>query len=164
MILRSIVTSLFVSTVAALSLAACSGAPEASTEAESAEATTQAIGLTCASVDCMFPKTCQMQNGRPVCVGPKACVQNVFCVKGSHYDNTPGVCRCVADPKPQCTVDADCHVEDDYCGGCHCDALPNGQHVSACKGNTVECFVAPCLNKVAACVNGACVASSGAAL
>ena len=60
----------------------------------------------------------------------------------------------------ECETDADCRLEADYCGGCNCTALAQGESVPACKGDTVACFVWPCMGQVAKCVSGACTAGS----
>lgn len=66
--------------------------------------------------------------------------------------------------RPMCSQDSDCQLHDDYCDGCNCLALPVGVKPPKCNGTIVQCFVAPCLNKHAACVNGDCVVvTNGAA-
>lgn len=66
--------------------------------------------------------------------------------------------------RPMCSQDSDCKLHDYYCDGCNCLALPVGVNPPKCNGTIVQCFVAPCLNKRAACVNGDCVVvSNGAA-
>lgn len=89
------------------------------------------------------------------CVADACPVNTRLCIRGTHYDGTPGVCACVADP--QCTTDSDCHLEDNYCGGCACNALPTGQHAASCT-NPVMCFREPCGGMTAACVSGSCIA------
>jgi hypothetical protein len=79
-----------------------------------------------------------------------------FCIRGYHYDGTPGVCACVPDAA-LCTVDADCHLEDNYCGGCACAALTAGQHGPSCA-NPVQCFRQPCGGLTARCDAGHCTA------
>jgi hypothetical protein len=59
--------------------------------------------------------------------------------------------------RPMCAQDSDCKLHDYYCDGCNCLALPVGAKPPKCNGTIVQCFVAPCLNKHAACVNGDCV-------
>lgn len=61
----------------------------------------------------------------------------------------------------ECDVDSDCRLEADYCGGCHCAALGEGETLPACKGDEVACFVSPCLHKTPQCVAGQCVVSGG---
>lgn len=66
--------------------------------------------------------------------------------------------------RPMCSQDSDCKLHDYYCEGCNCLALPAGVKPPKCTGTIVQCLVAPCLNKRAACVNGECVVvSNGAA-
>ena len=65
---------------------------------------------------------------------------------------------------PMCSQDSECQLHDYYCDGCNCLALPVGAKPPKCNGTIVQCFVAPCLNKHAACVNGDCVVvANGAA-
>ena len=59
--------------------------------------------------------------------------------------------------RPMCSQDSDCKLHDYYCDGCNCLALPVGAKPPKCTGTIVQCFVAPCLNKHAACRNGECV-------
>jgi hypothetical protein len=63
----------------------------------------------------------------------------------------------------KCTKDADCKLHDYYCEGCNCLSLLVGVKPPKCTGQTVQCLVAPCLNKHAACVDGGCVVAGGAA-
>jgi hypothetical protein len=66
--------------------------------------------------------------------------------------------------RPMCSQDSDCKLHDYYCDGCNCLALPAGAKPPKCTGTIVQCLVAPCLNKRAACVEGNCVVvSDGAA-
>lgn len=62
--------------------------------------------------------------------------------------------------RPMCSQDSDCQLHDYYCDGCNCLALRVGVKPPKCNGTIVQCFVAPCLNKRAACVNGDCVVVS----
>jgi hypothetical protein len=66
-------------------------------------------------------------------------------------DAGKGVCAPV-----ECKSDADCRLEADYCGGCNCRALAEGEEVPVCKGDVVACFVWPCTGHEARCVSGAC--------
>jgi hypothetical protein len=61
-------------------------------------------------------------------------------------------------PNSSCKSDADCKLIDNYCGGCHCLALQANEQPPQCPGREVKCFVAPCMNKVAACSGGRCAA------
>ena len=62
--------------------------------------------------------------------------------------------------RAMCSQDSDCKLHDYYCDGCNCLALPTGVKPPKCTGTIVQCLVAPCLNKRAACVNGDCVVVS----
>lgn len=57
----------------------------------------------------------------------------------------------------ECTTDADCRAEADYCTGCDCLALSTNESVPYCPGPGVKCFADPCTAKAAACVGGQCV-------
>jgi eight-cysteine-cluster-containing protein len=56
-----------------------------------------------------------------------------------------------------CDIDDDCVLYSNYCDGCTCEALLKNEREPVCTGTLVTCFVDPCLNHIAACVNGACV-------
>jgi hypothetical protein len=83
------------------------------------------------------------------------CVQNVACVRGTSW--SPTACKCVPE-SGTCNTAADCHLTADYCDGCNCLALSQGQTAPACSGQTVACLVDPCQLKNVACVNNRCVA------
>lgn len=90
---------------------------------------------------------------------PAACGPNTkMCMLGSHYDNTPGVCACVANPKGYCASDADCRLEDDYCTGCDCRALSTSEQLPTCSGPGVRCFAQPCGGLTAHCDANVCTA------
>jgi hypothetical protein len=61
----------------------------------------------------------------------------------------------------QCTQDSDCTLHDYYCDGCNCLSLRVGKKPPKCNGVIVQCLVAPCQNKRAACVEGSCVVADG---
>ena len=66
--------------------------------------------------------------------------------------------ECVRDPaQDECVTDADCRLEDNYCGGCSCLPLSTNEQGPTCT-NPVNCFASPCAvsSKKAACVNGQC--------
>jgi hypothetical protein len=65
--------------------------------------------------------------------------------------------------KRRCSQDSDCKLHDYYCDGCNCLSLPTGAKPPKCNGTIVQCLVAPCLNKRAACVEGNCVVVSDGA-
>ncbi len=75
-----------------------------------------------------------------------------ICLKAENGD---GYCVKQAD----CTVDADCHLHDNYCH-LGCDAGKAGATFETCPGHEVMAIMAPCTTKKAACVEGACVAVS----
>jgi hypothetical protein len=75
-----------------------------------------------------------------------------------HYDNTPGVCGCVANPTGWCASDADCRLEDDYCTGCDCRALATSESLPVCASSGVKCTREPCGGHTAKCVANVCTA------
>jgi hypothetical protein len=106
-------------------------------------ASDDAGGPTCGSVQCKKGQVC-CNDSCGICTEPGGGCTKQLCPK---------------DPAPApCSTDADCKVEADYCTGCDCRALGVKQSVPACPGPGVACFVDPCLNKAARCVNGGCVA------
>ena len=113
--------------------------------------------VTCANVRCMAGSHCVSRHHKVSCVkDTNACPpNNKACMLGYHYDNTPGVCTCVADA--ECKSNADCRVEADYCTGCNCLALAPNEKVPACTGPGVRCFADPCMTKTAVCSKGQCV-------
>lgn len=88
-----------------------------------------------------------------------ACGPNTkMCMLGFHYDNTPGVCGCVANPAGYCASDADCRLENDYCTGCDCRALASSESLATCSGPGVRCLREPCGGLKAKCVANVCTA------
>lgn len=87
------------------------------------------------------PLSCEPDATTNMCrwhVGPCACVQNVVCVKGDHWDSQ--LCRCVPDA-PACTTAADCTGALPQI----CQVCPNGTTACAhfeCVGG--QCQVAIC--------------------
>jgi hypothetical protein len=66
---------------------------------------------------------CDPQQGGADCGGICSCVENVLCVRGDHFDNSPQVCACVSDQQTDpcattsCAPDTRCEV---YDGGAVC--------------------------------------------
>jgi hypothetical protein len=82
----------------------------------------------------------------------------ILCLKGTVCEESCGEARCVPiKPEPECVEDADCRLFSDYCEGCNCVALGNGEPNPTCNGNTVQCFVDPCRLLQARCEYGSCV-------
>ncbi len=50
-----------------------------------------------------------------------------------------------------------CKTYSSYCGSCQCLALSVSDPNPTCDAGQVNCFINPCLNKTAACVNDQCV-------
>ncbi len=87
--IRRSFTSLFVS-LAAVASVACASAPE------NVESVDEEISA-CGHVRCAPGTTCHVHKRKASCV-PDACPPNTrLCIRGTHYDNTPGVCGCVPD-------------------------------------------------------------------
>jgi hypothetical protein len=72
------------------------------------------------------------------------------CVQESHSC----VAKCA--PKPECTVDADCRLVDDYCTGCDCRSLSSSTPDPVCAGPGVRCLREPCGGRTATCDAGKC--------
>jgi hypothetical protein len=65
-----------------------------------------------------------------------------------------------------CSSDGDCSKFSSYCGDLPCACVPYLTSGGAPKCNqpsSVKCFVDPCLKKTAACQDGKCVITAGAA-
>ncbi len=123
------------------------------------ESTSEDALRSCALVRCASGTHCEVKKHKASCVADACGPNTKLCMIGYHYDNTPGVCGCVADaPAAECKTDANCRLEDDYCTGCDCRALAPTETIAACTGPGVRCFAEPCMNKTAACVAGQCVA------
>lgn len=90
----------------------------------------------CALVRCRAGTQCEVQDGRAVCV-PTA--------------------------EPECKSDKECRLFSNYCDGCQCLALDDGEVNPVCKGDIVACFVDPCRNAEARCIQGQCVLDGPAA-
>jgi hypothetical protein len=97
--------------------------------------------------------------------GTNACVAGEFCCNESCGICAPAGGSCTMQqclqPRAECKTDADCRTFSDYCTGCDCRALSNSAPPPVCEGPRVECFADPCMRKVAACENGACVLRVG---
>ena len=57
-----------------------------------------------------------------------------------------------------CSAASDCRLFEDRCGACSCLALLASEPDPVCRGDEVSCFAPSCPDKVAACVDGRCVA------
>ena len=157
--------------------------PDAGVGAPCASSESCNKGLVCTTVDgdCKAPPGCGPSVACPaVCYGscrmvsddagagapcgPGRCGKGTVCCNDSCGICTPpgGGCTkqlCPKEPAPApCSTDNDCKVEADYCTGCDCRALGVKQSLPACPGPGVACFVDPCFNRTARCVNGGCVA------
>lgn len=114
----------------------------------------------CSYSECGFPKNdCVAAGGECVGLYPGNCKDGVI---GSADQYSCGgqlgvMCCLPAEPTAECKTDADCRLEDDYCTGCDCRALAEGESLPVCDGPGVKCFAQPCGGKTAACVGGQCV-------
>jgi hypothetical protein len=108
----------------------------------------------CATVLCPPSKTCVDTVDGAQCV----CSVHALCIQGYTWDSS--TCQCVPS-SAECRSDSDCHLEDNYCGGCNCLALAPGESGPTCS-NPVSCFASPCAvtSGTAACVDGQCVLSN----
>lgn len=89
------------------------------------------------------------------CAPSNECLVMAKCIEGYVWDAK--LCKCRPDKKGECTSDADCRLEADYCTGCDCAALSSKEKLPACSGPGVKCFADPCLGQVATCLSGQCV-------
>ncbi len=91
--------------------------------------------------------------GQPVPVNTQACM-----IGNSHQEFCADhACIVKCAPTPECTVDADCRLFDDYCTGCDCRSLGSSTPNPTCAGPGVRCLREPCGGKTAACTAGKCV-------
>jgi hypothetical protein len=122
----------------------------------------------CATVRCAAGTHCEAHGRNAECVpdpdagtdAPAITCASVLCIIGTVCEETPSGPRCVPSGT-ECTSDSECRAEDNYCGGCHCLALDDGETGPVCD-DPVQCFAAPCqvTSGVAACVDGQCVMTS----
>jgi hypothetical protein len=94
--------------------------------------------------------------------GVSTCAAGMVCCNASCGICTEpgGICTqqaCEPVSTTECSVDADCRVEADYCTGCDCRPLASAETLPVCEGPGVRCFADPCLGQSAACVGGVCV-------
>ena len=105
-------------------------------------------------------------NGGVVC-GTTVCPSEQYCCNASCSMCAPRGAACIqiacsstggSGSFGVCTIDSDCSLYDDYCGGCNCRAVPANVAVDPACGpaDMVSCVVEPCLNHTAACSNGRC--------
>ncbi|MCB9555162.1 MAG: hypothetical protein H6707_03590 [Deltaproteobacteria bacterium] len=85
----------------------------------------------------------------------RRCDPSLFCKTNPQIPDLPGVCTA-----PECTTDADCKLFSNYCGGCNCDALKASDPFPSCPNPPVNCFVDPCMQKVAKCNSKRCIVAS----
>jgi hypothetical protein len=89
---------------------------------------------------------------RPSCAVIR-CRQGFVCEEGKFGG------RCVPGPTgPACDGDEDCRLEANYCSGCDCVALADGEDLPKCPTTPVQCLVDPCRQMEAQCQAGRCVA------
>ena len=105
-----------------------------------------------------------------VACGTKLCAAGQYCCNASCSMCAPMGAACIqiaCDPvatggssSQSCTLDSDCRLFDNYCGGCACLGLGKTAADPTCAGSTVNCIAAPCMNKTARCTSGQCVVGS----
>jgi hypothetical protein len=113
--------------------------------------------LCLSSSECGAGELCTTETGE--CLKPPGCstpgtVCPAVCY-GSCQPRAPG-CSPPPPPPTKCQVNADCRAFSDYCTGCDCRALANGDADPVCAGQGVLCFIDPCAHRVAVCQQGAC--------
>jgi hypothetical protein len=87
----------------------------------------------------------------------------VRCRAGTQCEVQDGHAVCVPTPAPECKSDKECRLFSNYCEGCQCVALDDGEVDPVCKGDIVACLVDPCGNAAARCLRGQCVVDGPAA-
>jgi hypothetical protein len=120
----------------------------------------------CMTVRCAAGYHCVAKGNKASCEPddpPALDCSSVLCITGTVCENHPSGPRCVPQPA-ECTTDADCRLEANYCGGCSCLALATGESGPSCS-DPVQCFAEPCSvsGNVASCVNGQCAATAAPA-
>lgn len=116
----------------------------------------------CATVRCAAGYHCEARGRRAQCVPdddagtPELTCATVLCIVGYVCEETPSGPRCVPQSS-ECRTDSECRMEDNYCGGCHCLALDDGESAPTCS-DPVQCFAAPCQvqDGQPRCVDGQC--------
>ncbi len=95
------------------------------------------------------------------CAAPERghfCNVRAFCAPGYRWSET--ACHCLPDggPPSDCSSDLDCRTHSGYCADapCTCSALGASEPDPVCTGDTVACFVDPCFDQQAICVDGGC--------
>jgi len=101
--------------------------------------------------------SCDPNNGGADCGGRCACNVINRCPPNMVMNQDPAVCACVP-VAPQCNVDRDCELQDNYCEGCACDSVPVGTPPATCATPPVQCFRQPCGGMVPKCDAGRCTA------
>ena len=94
------------------------------------------------------------QRGEALKIDPCALVR---CRAGTMCEVQDGRAVCVPTPAPECTSDKECRTFSNYCGGCSCQALSDGEVDPVCKGQIVACLIDPCMHQEAVCMRGQCV-------
>lgn len=80
----------------------------------------------------------------------------ILCAPGYDFEyNRKGTCKRCAAVDAECSSDADCRAFSNYCGGCGCEALSSSEG-DTCTNPDTQCFVDPCMDLTAACVNSQC--------
>ena len=141
------------------------GLPGLSVEAQAAQGSSGLVS--CGAVVCRDGEVCCNEScgicappdgscSQQVCTPAPPCVDNVLCIRGLHW--SPILCQCVPDDEGLCSNDSDCRLFDDTCNSCDCRALSTADIDPTCSGPGVACFAAPCINKIAVCVDGQCTA------
>ncbi|HEX2569305.1 MAG TPA: protease complex subunit PrcB family protein [Polyangia bacterium] len=104
----------------------------------------------CTGCDC---RAMAQGEAMPACAGPGVrCIANPC--QGRQVACRAGQCQMM--PPARCQSDADCHMERDYCAGCDCRAMAEGETLPACTGPATQCLMDPCLNQRAVCREGQC--------
>jgi hypothetical protein len=103
--------------------------------------------------------SCDPMHGGADCGGLCTCVQNVLCVRGSHFDSDPGVCACVPDDpcaSVRCAAGTKCVAVE---GVAKCQPQPVQCGTRTCDAGQICCSPSCgiCGNKGGLCPQIACV-------
>lgn len=130
---------------------------KAPAEAAPPPTTASSAGVPCGEVTCTAGQVC-CNASCGICTPPDgACIQLACAPKAD------AGARATPDAAPKtgaCASDADCHLYGSYCptSPCACLALGPGEAAPTCSKPSVNCFVAPCMKRVARCEAGRCIA------
>ena len=116
-------------------------------------------GCVASEEDIVASQTGELRGGqRGERCGDRHCAVGDVCCNSScgicvppGYGCTQQACQRIHGRTGECRNDGDCRTFSNYCDGCSCDALAEGESDPGCLGTTVQCFAEPCMGQVAVC-------------